>query len=67
MNSEKNTDPNLKPGGLTPLGSDMTALQMLKQVTCSEPRALTEFEIELLIKSKKEVSDRVQHLMAVRG
>jgi hypothetical protein len=40
---------------------------MLKQVTCSVPRPLTEFEIELLIKSKKEVSDRVQELMALPG
>lgn len=67
MNSEKNTEHTLKPGGAPPLALDMTALQMLKQVTCSEPRPLTEFEIELLQKSKKEVSERVQQLIALQG
>ncbi len=65
MNSEKNTEQNWKPGGTPALASGMTALQMLRQVTYSGPRPLTASEIELLRKSKKEISDRVQHLILV--
>ena len=65
MNLEKNTEQNWKPGGTPPLASGMTALQMLKQVTYSGPRRLNASEIELLRKSKKEISDRVQHLIVM--
>ena len=45
---------NLKTGGASASDSDSTALQSLKDVACSTPRALTESEIELLRQFKRE-------------
>ena len=51
---------NLKTGGVS--GSASTALQSLKHIICSTPRALTESEIRLLRQSKHEVAMRVAEL-----
>ena len=53
---------NLKTGGTSGSDSTLTALQSLKHVTCSTPRALTESEIRLLRQSKHEVAKRVTEL-----
>lgn len=53
---------NLKTGGVSGSASASTALQSLKHVTCSTPRALTESEIRLLRQSKHEVAKRVAEL-----
>ncbi len=55
-------DKNSKTGGLSGSDSALTALQSLKHVTCSIPRALTESEIRLLRQSKHEVAKRVTEL-----
>ena len=52
----------LKTGGVNDLASAPTALQSLKHITCSKPRALTESEIILLRQSKHEVATRVAEL-----
>ena len=56
---------NLKTGGISASDSTSTALQSLKHVTCSTPRALTESEIKLLRQSKHEVAKRVAELADV--
>ena len=56
-------EPNLKAGGTNALDSILTALQSLKLVTSSTPRALTESEIRLLRQSKHEVAKRVIELV----
>ena len=53
---------NLKTGGTSVSDSTSTALQSLKHITCSTPRALTESEIRLLRQSKYEVAKRVTEL-----
>ena len=53
---------NLKIGGASASDSNSTALQSLKHVTCSTPRALTESEIKWLRQSKHEVAKRVTEL-----
>ncbi len=53
---------NLKTGGTSASDSNSTALQSLKHVTSSTPRALTESEIGLLRQSKREVAKRVTEL-----
>ena len=52
-----------KTGGLSGSASATTALQILKGITSSEPRRLTESEIVLLRQSKAEVGQRVRELI----
>ncbi len=56
-------DPNSNNGGSTASASATNALQILKGITSSEPRQLTEFEIVLLRQSKAEVGQRVRELI----
>ncbi len=49
---------NLKDGGAKGSDLDLTALQSLKRVICSEPRMLTESEIKLLRRAKTEIAGR---------
>ena len=58
---------NLKTGGTSASDLPSTALQSLKHVTCSTPRALTESEIKLLRQSKREIANRVTELADQAG
>ena len=57
---------NLKYGGTKDSDSDLTALQRLRHVICSEPRMLTGSEIKLLRQSKAEIARRASELIAAR-
>lgn len=54
---------SLKNGGIKGSDSDLTALQSLRRVICSEPRMLTGSEIKLLRRSKAEIAGRVVDLV----
>lgn len=56
-------DTNLNDGGVADLASGMNASRILKGITCSEPRMLTESEIVLLRQSKVEIGQRVRQLI----
>ena len=56
-------DMNLKTGGTNDLVSATSALQILKGITYSGPRRLSESEIVLLRRSKLEIFDRVRQLI----
>lgn len=56
-------DPNSNNGGSTASALVMSASRILRGITCSEPRMLTESEIVLLRQSKAEVGQRVRELI----
>jgi len=56
-------DTNLRAGGTNDSASATSALQILKGITYSGPRMLTESEIVLLRQSKAEVAARVRQLI----
>jgi len=56
---------NLKTGGSEGSDSDLSVLQSLRHVICSEPRMLTGSEIKLLRQSKAEIAKRISELIAV--